>query len=114
MALSTYVREQLSFAMGDRQAADELADGIDTDGNVTLGTRCKRVIRAMFLSRHEANDFITAVENGAGLTPTQTASLGRALGNRQVAALIRDEKVTKTKSVSDTITAAETVSASVA
>ena len=54
MALSNYVREQLAFAMGDRAAAKELADGIDTDGAVTLGTRCKRVIQSMCAALSEA------------------------------------------------------------
>ena len=109
MAVANYVREQMSFAMGDRKAADEVCDGIDTDGNVVLGSRTKRIIRAMFLSKWAGDQFITAIQNGTGLTAEQTDSLGRALGNRYVATLIRDEKLTKTASVSDTVTLTETV-----
>lgn len=111
MALANYVREQLSFAMGNRQAADEVCDGIDTGGNVTLSSRTKRVIWAMFLSKWAGDQFITAVQNGTGLTAEMTDSLGRAITNRYVATLIRDEKLTKTKSVSDTVTLTETLSA---
>lgn len=111
MALANYVREQMAFAMGDRAAADEVCDGIDTDGNVTLSSRTKRVIRAMFLSQWAGNQFITAIQSGAGLTAEQTDNLGRAMANRYVATLIRDEKLTKTRSVSDTITLTETTSA---
>lgn len=114
MALANYVREQLSFAMGDRQAADEVCDGIDTDGNVTLSSRTKRVVRAMFLSKWAGDEFITAIQNGAGLTPGQVDSLGRAIANRYVATLIRDEKLTKTAAVSDSITLTETVAKSLA
>ena len=109
MALANYVREQMSFAMGDRQAADEVCDGIDTDGNVTLSSRTKRIIRAMFLSQWAGNQFITAIQNGTGLTAEQTDNLGRAIANRYVATLIQSEKLTKTKSVSDTVTISETV-----
>lgn len=111
MALANYVREQMSFAMGNRQAADEVCDGIDTDGNVTLSARTKRVCRSMFLSKWAGDQFIAAIQSGAGLTAEETDSLGRAIANRYVATLIRDEKLTKTKSVSDTITITETTSA---
>lgn len=114
MALANYVREQMSFAMGDRQAADEVCDGIDTDGNVTLSSRTKSVIRRMFLSNWAGNQFITAIQNGAGLTAEETDSLGRAIANRYVATLIRDEKLTKTAAVSDAITIAENVAKSLA
>jgi hypothetical protein len=111
MAVANYVREQMSFAMGDRAAADEVCDGIDTDGNVVLSGRTKTTIRAMFLSKWAGDEFITAIQNGTGLTPAQVDNLGRAIGNRYVATLIRDEKLTKTAAVSDTVTITETKTA---
>ena len=100
--------------MGDRKAADEVCDGLDTDGNVSLSSRTKRIIRAMFLSQWAGNEFITAIQDGTGLGPGLVDSLGRAMGNRYVATLIRDEKLTKTASVSDTITLTEAVAKSLA
>ncbi len=111
MALANYVREQMSFAMGNRQAADEVCDLIDTDGVGTLSRRTKYVLRSTFANAADGNDFITTVEAGSGLSGHQTALLGVALCSRQAAALIQAEKLTKTRSVSDTVTLTESTSA---
>lgn len=111
MALSNYVRERLSFGFGDRAAADEVADLIDTDGGGALSTRTKRVIRSAFCNMADSKTFIDAIESGAALTAHTESLLGFAIGNRRAATLIRDEKLSKAASVSDTVTITETKSA---
>lgn len=88
MALSTAVKQQLRFALGDIPAANEVAALIDTAAAGTLGSRCKRTLRAAFGSSADAKSFITAVEASSALDATDVAKLGATLGSRSAAVAI--------------------------
>ena len=93
MALANYVREQMSFATGDRQVADEVCDLIDTHGSGTLSQRTKYCLRSTFANAAEANQFITAVEGSSALSAPNVAKLGVALTSRRAADLLAAELI---------------------
>lgn len=111
MALGTFAEQALAAAIADRGAAAEVVAVVNTDGGGTLSGRARRILRNAFGSSADGNAFISAVENGTGLSATNVDNLGRMVGFRQVAVLFRDEMLGKTLSVNDTVTIAENVSA---
>lgn len=93
MALSTFVKQQLWFSMGDVAAANEVATLIDTHGAGTLSSRTKTTLRSFFGSLADAQTFITAVQASSALAATDVAKLGCALGSRKAADLIAAELI---------------------
>ena len=93
MALSTFVKQQMRFALGDIPAANEVATLINTHGAGTLGTRCKQTLRSAFGSSADAKSFITAVEASSALAATDVAKLGATLGSRAAAVAIAAELI---------------------
>lgn len=93
MALSTFAKQQLRFAVGDASIANEVATLIDTHAAGTLSSRTKRALRAFYGSAADAASFITAVQASSALAATDVAKLGCALGSRKAADLIAAELI---------------------
>jgi hypothetical protein len=91
MAIGTRTREVMAFSMGDRAAAVEVANLIDSHGAGTLSVRTKNVLRAFFGSLADARNFIAAVTGHTALAATDVAKLGQSLRSRKAATVIAAE-----------------------